>query len=239
MSGDGCRFYPVTDRSCAGRLTPALLIHAVNVNCSGKGSIRLPRCRFPVDDIADSDFNIFLDLTGARSVSVIGIVIFTLIAGIALLKVKKEGASGRRSEISASSAIQIWVAEDGTYRCALTPYGVMALMTTVFSSYHFEQFASLLGFIGACYIAIFMMFYHCAIAADHSAVIISARYSRMVWPVLTFAFVSRSSSAASIPLAISASGKNLAYKAPLPIFPPRWLQYGREIAARDLSGYYK
>lgn len=34
--------------------------------------------------------NIFLDLTGARSVSVIGIVIFTLIAGIALLKVKKE-----------------------------------------------------------------------------------------------------------------------------------------------------
>lgn len=42
--------------------------------------------------------NIFLDLTGARSVSVIGIVIFTLIAGIALLKVKKRGA-GRRSEI--------------------------------------------------------------------------------------------------------------------------------------------
>lgn len=34
--------------------------------------------------------NIFLDLTGARSVSVIGIVIFTLLAGVALLKVKQD-----------------------------------------------------------------------------------------------------------------------------------------------------
>lgn len=88
---------------------------------------------------------------------------------------------------------------------ALTPYGVMALMTTVFSSYRLEQFASLLGFIGACYIAIFMMF------IVHAILLIlsgnnPARYFRMVWPVLTFAFVSRSS-AASIPLAISAQEK--------------------------------
>ncbi|ENL3299112.1 cation:dicarboxylase symporter family transporter, partial [Salmonella enterica] len=78
-------------------------------------------------------------------------------------------------------------------------------MTTVFSSYHFEQFASLLGFIGACYIAIFMMF------IVHAILLIlsgnnPARYFSMVWPVLTFAFVSRSS-AASIPLAISAQEK--------------------------------
>lgn len=36
---------------------------------------------------------------------------------------------------------------------ALTPYGVMALMAGVFSAYRFEQFASLLGFIAACYLA--------------------------------------------------------------------------------------
>lgn len=118
---------------------------------------------------------------------------------------------------------------------ALTPYGVMALMTTVFSSYHFEQFASLLGFIGACYIAIFMMF------IVHAILLIlsgnnPARYFRIVWPVLTFAFVSRSS-AASIPLAISAQ-KNLAYKAPLPIFPPRLAPVWGKWLRRDLSGYY-
>ncbi len=111
---------------------------------------------------------------------------------------------------------------------ALTPYGVMALMTTVFSSYRLEQFASLLGFIGACYIAIFMMF------IVHAILLIlsgnnPAHYFRMVWPVLTFAFVSRSS-AASIPLAISAR-KNLAYKAPLPIFPPRLAPVWGKMAA--------
>ncbi|EAN2761448.1 cation:dicarboxylase symporter family transporter [Salmonella enterica] len=149
--------------------------------------------------------NIFLDLTGARSVSVIGIVIFTLIAGIALLKVKKEAPEEGQKLSAGINAIQIWVMKMVRIVIALTPYGVMALMTTVFSSYRLEQFASLLGFIGACYIAIFMMF------IVHAILLIlsgnnPARYFRMVWPVLTFAFVSRSS-AASIPLAISAQEK--------------------------------
>ncbi|MDI5677018.1 cation:dicarboxylase symporter family transporter, partial [Salmonella enterica subsp. enterica serovar Anatum] len=86
---------------------------------------------------------------GARSVSVIGIVIFTLIAGIALLKVKKEAPEEGQKLSAGINAIQIWVMKMVRIVIALTPYGVMALMTTVFSSYHFEQFASLLGFIGA------------------------------------------------------------------------------------------
>lgn len=172
--------------------------------------------------------NIFLDLTGARSVSVIGIVIFTLIAGIALLKVKKEAPEEGQKLSAGINAIQIWVMKMVRIVIALTPYGVMALMTTVFSSYHLEQFASLLGFIGACYIAIFMMF------IVHAILLIlsgnnPARYFRMVWPVLTFAFVSRSS-AASIPLTISAQ-ENLAYKALLPIFPPRLAPVWGKMAA--------
>ncbi|ELV7804256.1 L-cystine transporter [Salmonella enterica] len=146
--------------------------------------------------------NIFLDLTGARSVSVIGIVIFTLIAGIALLKVKKEAPQEGQKLSAGINAIQIWVMK--MVRIVI-PYGVMALMTTVFSSYRLEQFASLLGFIDACYIAILMMFIVHAILLVLSGNN-PARYFRMVWPVLTFAFVSRSS-AASIPLAISAQEK--------------------------------
>lgn len=88
---------------------------------------------------------------------------------------------------------------------ALTPYGVMALMAGVFSAYRFEQFASLLGFIAACYLAILMMF------IVHALILVLSgnnpvHYFKTVWPVLTFAFVSRSS-AASIPLAISAQEK--------------------------------
>ena len=149
--------------------------------------------------------NIFLDLTGARSVSVIGIVIFTLLAGVALLKVKQDAPQEGEKLSAGINAIQIWVMKMVRIVIALTPYGVMALMAGVFSAYRFEQFASLLGFIAACYLAILMMF------IVHALILVLSgnnpvHYFKTVWPVLTFAFVSRSS-AASIPLAISAQEK--------------------------------
>lgn len=149
--------------------------------------------------------NIFLDLTGARSVSVIGVVIFTLLAGIALLKVKKDNPQEGQILSNAINALQLWVMKIVRIVIALTPYGVMALMTKIFSTYHLEQFTSLLGFIGACYLAVLMMFIVHAIL-----IALTGRnpvhYFKTVWPVLTFAFVSRSS-AASIPLAITAQEK--------------------------------
>ncbi len=42
------------------------------------------------------------------------------------------------------NVIQIWAAKMVRNVIALTPHGVMALMTTVFSPYHLEQFASYL-----------------------------------------------------------------------------------------------
>ncbi|MDA8481250.1 cation:dicarboxylase symporter family transporter [Citrobacter sp. Awk 4] len=149
--------------------------------------------------------NLFLDLTGARSVSVIGIVIFTLLAGVALLKVKKEAPEEGKKLSAGINAIQIWVMKMVRIVIALTPYGVMALMANVFSTYQLSQFTSLLGFIAACYLAVLMMFIVHAIL-----LVLSGKnpihYFKTVWPVLTFAFVSRSS-AASIPLAISAQEK--------------------------------
>lgn len=119
---------------------------------------------------------------------------------------------------------------------ALTPYGVMALMTTVFSSYHFEQFASLLGFIGACYIAIFMMF------IVHAILLIlsgnnPARYFRMVWPVLTFAFVFPQQRSL-YPAGHFRPGKIWRTKHHCQYFRLVWLQYGAKWLRRDLSGYY-
>lgn len=149
--------------------------------------------------------NLFLDLTGARSVSVIGIVIFTLLAGVALLKVKKDAPEEGAKLSAGINAIQIWVMKMVRIVIALTPYGVMALMAKVFSTYQLEQFTSLLGFIAACYLAVAMMFIVHAILlilTGHNPL----QYYKTVWPVLTFAFVSRSS-AAAIPLAITAQEK--------------------------------
>ncbi|MGS9140159.1 cation:dicarboxylate symporter family transporter, partial [Salmonella enterica subsp. enterica serovar Infantis] len=80
---------------------------------------------------------------GARSVYVIGIVIFTLIAGIAMLKVKKEAPEEGQTLSAGINAIQIWVMKMVRIGLAVTPYGVMALMTPVFSSYHVEHVARL------------------------------------------------------------------------------------------------
>lgn len=149
--------------------------------------------------------NLFLDLSGARSVSVIGVVIFTLLAGAALLKVKKDAPEEGATLGAGINAVQIWVMKMVRIVIALTPYGVMALMAKVFSSYRMAQFISLLGFIAACYLAVLMMF------LVHALLLALAgrnplHYYKTAWPALTFAFVSRSS-AASIPLAITAQEK--------------------------------
>lgn len=192
-----------------------LTAHAIGLDASAFGQMQSTLTAEDVDKTAAVSLphlitsliptNIFLDLTGARSVSVIGIVIFTLLAGIALLKVKKDAPEEGKKLSAGINAVQIWVMKMVRIVIALTPYGVMALMANIFSTYQLSQFTSLLGFIAACYLAVAMMFIVHAIL-----LVLSGKnpihYFKTVWPVLTFAFVSRSS-AASIPLAISAQEK--------------------------------
>ncbi|NDO80861.1 L-cystine transporter [Citrobacter sp. NCU1] len=189
--------------------------HAIGLDASAFGHLQSTLTAEDIDKTASVSLpqlitsliptNLFLDLTGARSVSVIGIVIFTLLAGVALLKVKKEAPEEGKKLSAGINAIQIWVMKMVRIVIALTPYGVMALMANVFSTYQLSQFTSLLGFIAACYLAVAMMFIVHAIL-----LVLSGKnpihYFKTVWPVLTFAFASRSS-AASIPLAISAQEK--------------------------------
>lgn len=204
----GCMLFLVMTAGLVGLLTA----HAVGLDASAFGQMQSTLTSDDVGKTASVSLpqlltsliptNFFLDLTGARSVSVIGIVIFTLLAGVALLKVKKDAPEEGEKLSAGINAIQIWVMKMVRIVIALTPYGVMALMAKVFSSWQIDQFASLLGFIGVCYLAVLMMFIVHAvllILSGHNPV----QYYKTVWPVLTFAFASRSS-AASIPLAISA-----------------------------------
>lgn len=207
----GCMLFLVMTAGFIGLLTA----HTLGLNASAFSHLQ---STLTADDIAKTSAislpalitsliptNLFLDLTGARSVSVIGIVIFTLLAGIALLKVKKEAPEQGERLGAGIDAIQFWVMKMVRIVIALTPYGVMALMAKVFSSYRLEQFVSLLGFIAACYLAVLMMFVmHGVLVALTGRNPVT--YFKTVWPALTFAFVSRSS-AASIPLAIAAQEK--------------------------------
>lgn len=144
--------------------------------------------------------NFAADMAGSRGLSVIGVVIFTVLAGVALLQLKAEHPEAGARAAVAIDTLQLWVMKMVRVVIALTPYGVMALIARVVAHYPLSEILSLLGFILVCYVAILAMF------AVHMVILLligqnPLHYLREVWGVLTFAFISRSS-AASIPLSI-------------------------------------
>ncbi|MDS1907854.1 L-cystine transporter [Vibrio parahaemolyticus] len=146
--------------------------------------------------------NPFADLTGARSTSIIAVVIFGVLTGIAARKVmmeKEELESPIRTFVEAAQSIVMRLVK---MIMALTPYGIAALMAKVVASSNASDILNLLGFIVASYVAIGLMFVVHGILVSFVGVS-PVEYFKKIWPVLTFAFTSRSS-AATIPLNIEA-----------------------------------
>ncbi|MDA9556415.1 L-cystine transporter [Vibrio sp.] len=142
--------------------------------------------------------NPFADLAGMRSTSIIAVVIFGVFLGLSARKViadKPELESPIRTGIDAIQSIVM-----GLVRMviSLTPYGIAALMTKVVASSSAADILNLLGFIVASYVAIGVMFLVHGLLLALSGVS-PKEYFKKIWPVLTFAFSSRSS-AATIPL---------------------------------------
>jgi len=146
--------------------------------------------------------NPFADLTGSRSTSIIAVVIFGILVGIAARRVmieKTELETPIRTFIEAAQSIVMRLVK---MIIALTPYGIAALMAKVVASSSLADILSLIGFIVASYLAIFLMFIVHGLLV--SLVGVSPKeFFKRIWPVLTFAFTSRSS-AATIPLNVEA-----------------------------------
>ncbi|WP_413283662.1 L-cystine transporter [Vibrio sp. MA40-2] len=146
--------------------------------------------------------NPFADLTGARSTSIIAVVIFGVLVGIAARKVMAEKVEYEDVIRRSVNAIQSIVMRLVKMIMALTPYGIAALMTKVVATSNASDILNLLGFIVASYVAILLMFVVHGLLV--SLVGVSPKeYFKKIWPVLTFAFTSRSS-AATIPLNVEA-----------------------------------
>ncbi|MDN3651469.1 L-cystine transporter [Thalassotalea ponticola] len=151
--------------------------------------------------------NPFADLTGARSTSIIAVVIFGVLVGIAARKVMTETTeleSPIRTFVEAAQSIVMRLVK---MIMVLTPYGVAALMTKVMATSSATDVLSLLSFILASYFAIGIMFIVHGVLV--SLVGVNPReYFNKILPVLTFAFTSRSS-AATIPLNVDAQIRKL------------------------------
>lgn len=142
--------------------------------------------------------NIFYDLTGARPTSIIAVVLFGILFGIAALQVGRDdpqrGAAIGRFVETAQAIVMRLV----RMIMAITPYGILALMAKVVAGSNAADILNLLSFVVASYLAIAVMFGVHALLLLLNGVNLRS-YFKNVWPVLTFAFSSRSS-AATIPL---------------------------------------
>jgi len=142
--------------------------------------------------------NVFSDLTGARPTSIIAVVIFGILFGIAALLVAREDEEKGKLIVSFVETTQAIIMKLVRMIMLITPYGILALMTKVVAGSNAKDILNLLTFIVASYVAIAIMFSVHALLLRLNGVNVS-EYFKKVWPVLTFAFTSRSS-AATIPL---------------------------------------
>ncbi|MBL4602436.1 MAG: cation:dicarboxylase symporter family transporter [Emcibacteraceae bacterium] len=152
--------------------------------------------------------NIFASLSGAAGpMSIISVVVFAVLFGVAALKVMKENEEHKKSFLHFVDIAQAIVMSLVKMIMSFTPYGVMALMTKVVAGSSLADILNLGKFIVASYVAIAIMF------VVHGGLLTLTgfnprKFFKGVFPVLTFAFTSRSS-AACIPLNVDAQTRKL------------------------------
>lgn len=177
--------------------------------------------------------NIFSDLTEARDNSIIAVVIFGILSGIAALLVCRDKPEHRNTIHGFVDAAQAVVMQLVRMVMSLTPYGILALMTYVVASSNAQDILNLIGFVLASYVAIGLMF------GVHALFVMSTgtspvSYFRKIWPVLSFAFATRSS-AATIPLTVKAQIEELKVASPIANMAA---SFGATIGQNGCAGIY-
>ena len=177
--------------------------------------------------------NPFAELTGAHPTSIISVVIFAVFLGMAGLNLIKADAEKGKKLLAAIEIMQAWVMKLVRLIMTLTPYGVFALMTNIVANSKLADILNLGGFLVASYIGLGIMF------AVHALILLMTgvnpvQFFKKVWPVLTFAFTSRSS-AASIPLNIEAQTRRLGVPESIASFSA---SFGTTIGQNGCAGLY-
>ncbi|WP_301286527.1 L-cystine transporter, partial [Halomonas sp. 707D4] len=177
--------------------------------------------------------NPFQDLAGARPTSIISVVIFAAFLGMAALGIKRENPALGGKLIDGIDVVQKWIMRLVRMVIRLTPYGVLALMAKVVATSNLDDILGLLGFVVASYIGLALILVMHALFLSGAGVN-PLRYFKKVWPVLTFAFTSRSS-AATIPLNIEAQVDRIGVPPAIANFAA---SFGATIGQNGCAGLY-
>ncbi|WP_413382596.1 L-cystine transporter [Alkalihalobacillus sp. 1P02AB] len=160
---------------------------------------------FPQQVIQLLPANPFLDFTGARSTSTIAVVIFAIFLGIAYLGVRRKEPAQAAMFAKIIDSIHAIVMRVVKMIIRLTPYGVLAIMTRTAATSDLASIANLGKFVVASYVALIVMFIiHLLLLLISGLNPIT--YVKKAFPVLAFAFTSRTS-AGALPLNIETQRK--------------------------------
>ncbi|MDI4707220.1 cation:dicarboxylase symporter family transporter, partial [Pseudoalteromonas shioyasakiensis] len=134
-------------------------------------------------------------------------VIFSIILGIAVLGVRRKNPEQADLFIKIVNSTYTVVMRLVTLILRLTPFGVLALMTNMVATTNFAGIIELGKFVLASYVALIVMFMiHLILVSGFG--LNPFTYLRKAFPVLGFAFTSRSS-AGSIPLNVQTQRESL------------------------------
>lgn len=177
--------------------------------------------------------NPFAELTGANPTSIISVVVFASLLGIAALALRREDPELGQRVVDGIEALQGLVMRLVRMVIRLTPYGVLALMIRVVANSNMADILNLAGFVVASYLGLAL------ILAMHAGLLTltglnPVRHFRKIWPVLTFAFSSRSS-AAAIPLNIESQIHRLGVSPAIANFSA---SFGATIGQNGCAGLY-
>ena len=177
--------------------------------------------------------NPFLDMTGARKTSTIAVVVFSIFVGISAT-----GIAGKKPEVFQSFSDFVHVAHVIIMRMVtlvlrLTPFGVFALMAMVVSSSSLHDILGLASFVAASYCALALMFCVHLLMVGGSG-LNPLRYAKKIFPVLAFAFTSRTS-AGSIPMSVATQTARLGTPEGIANFAA---SFGATIGQNGCAGIY-
>ncbi|GAF13071.1 L-cystine uptake protein TcyP [Bacillus sp. JCM 19046] len=149
--------------------------------------------------------NPFQDLTGDRATSTLGVVIFAAFLGVAYLGVRRKEPEAAELFGKIIGAIFAVVMRVVTLILRLTPYGVLAIMTSTVAQSDLGAVSTLGTFVIASYVAL------AAVFVVHLLILLfmglsPIQYVKKAFPVLAFAFTSRTS-AAALPMNIQTQKK--------------------------------
>lgn len=177
--------------------------------------------------------NPFLDFTGQRTTSTIAVVIFAAFIGFAFLRVMRKQPESSNLLKRGIDALYSLVMAIVTFVLRLTPYGILAIMTSTIATSDFAAIWTLGKFVIASYAALIVMYIiHLIIISGIG--LNPVTFVKKTGEVLLFAFTSRSS-AGSLPLNVQTQKNRLGVPDGIANFSA---SFGLSIGQNGCAGIY-